>query len=244
MLVSGAYEKARQYIESHSLEEKEKRIKKEIIEPGPCITISRETGAGAGIVAEKLIDNLKLFCKDRKIEWAVFDRNLIEKVLEDHNLPDKLRDYFDEDRSSSITSIMNELLGLHPSILQLVKRTTQTILQLAQVGYVVIVGRASNIITAKLENSFHVRLVAPLENKITQVKRYYGLGDKEAVDFIRKEDQARKNYVKKYFGKNSEDSSLYHLTLNTGLCSYEQCAEIISYTVMKRFPEYFVERSV
>ena len=54
MLISGALEKARLYIETHTREKESNKWGK--FEKGPCITISRETGAGADIISNKLVE--------------------------------------------------------------------------------------------------------------------------------------------------------------------------------------------
>jgi len=135
--------------------------------------------------------------------------------------------------------MINELFGVHPPMWTVIQRMSSTILNIAQVGYVVIVGRGSNIITAKLKNSIHVRLVANLEDRIKHIQEHYSIGRKEAIEFIKKEDLSRKNYVLNNFKKQIDDPLLYHLIINTSLISYKDTAEIIGNYVIKRFPELF-----
>jgi hypothetical protein len=55
--------------------------------PKPAITISRQTGAGAVTVAHLVAEQLDIDCQgEPPCPWAVFDRNLASKILEDHNL--------------------------------------------------------------------------------------------------------------------------------------------------------------
>lgn len=236
MRVKGAFEKARIYIESHyrDTEEINGRIKN-----GPCITISRETGAGANKVSEELIKFFSPANDEYLHTWTVFDKNLIKKVIEDHHLPQKLSQYFIEDKLSEIKSTVNELLGIHPSSWILVNKTTSTILQLAQLGNVIIVGRGSNLITMNLNNSFHVRLIAPVEKRIECIKERYGMNQKEAYEYILKEDQARRNYLKKYFRRNVDDLCTYHLVINTGKMTYKQAAKTIGEAVITTYPQLF-----
>lgn len=236
MIVQGAFEKARLYIESRS---KSSEFNRHRVKQGPCITISRETGAGADRVSEAIIEFFKPFNDEYIHPWTVFDKNLIEKVIEDHHLPHKLSQYFIEDRLSELKSTVNELLGIHPHTWLLVSKTTSTILQLAHIGNVVIVGRAANIITAGQKNAFHVRLVAPMENRIKHVEEICDKTRKEAIEYIHKEDQARSNYLKKYFNRDVNDLSSYHLVINTGLIPYEKAARYICEAVMETFPELF-----
>ena len=234
MIVKGSLEKAKHYIESHSenLEQKKKR-------QGPCITMSRETGTGADKIGEALIEFFQPYWNKNYPPWTLFDKNLIEKVLEDHHLPQALSQYFVEDKLSELKSTVNEMLGLHPNTWVLVSKTSNTILQLAQIGNCIIIGRAGNIITANLKNSFHIRLVSPIEKKIRYVMSEYNINKTEANEFIKKEDLARKNYLKKYFNKDVDDPLLYNLVINTESISFKNTAEIIGKIVLHNLPQLF-----
>ncbi len=237
-MVYGSYEKAKRYLQAHSGESGLNRIKPK---QGPCITISRETGAGAGKVSEALLDFFQSFNYDNSRPWAIFDKNLIEKVIEYHNLPQKFSKYFIEDKLPELKYTLNEFLGIHPLAWVFISKTTSTIHQLAQIGNVIIIGRAANIITAHMKNSFHVRLVAPLETRINYIQELQGIDRKSALEFIKKEDIARKNYLKTYFNKDVEDYKHYHLIINTGYVSYQKAAKIIGMAAVENMPELFPE---
>lgn len=195
----------------------------------PAITISRETGAGAVTIAQMVAERLDREEEgDDRCPWTVFDRNLTEKVLQDHNLPVKLKRFMPEDAISPIDDVLEELLGLHPSQWTLVQHTTETILRLATLGNVVLVGLGANLITARLKHVLHVRLVAPLEQRLRHAEQYYQLSRKDAIDFLRKNDLARRRYVRRYFNADIEDPLGYHLTINTGQVSFPEAARIIA----------------
>jgi cytidylate kinase len=236
MIVKGAFEKAKLYIESHSKDSEQGQLH---TRQGPCITISRETGAGADKVSAALLEFFQVFSDEHSISWTAFDKNLIEKILEDHHLPQKLSQYFVEDKLSELKSMLNELLGIHPNVGVLIKTTSRTILQLAQIGNVIIVGRAANIIAARLKNAIHIRLVAPFTQRVQHIEDIYNMDYKEAVEFVKKEDLARKHYVKSYFNKDIEDPLLYHMVINTGQIPYKKAARMIGLAVLEKFPEMF-----
>src|SRR6185369_11998039 len=102
--------------------------------------------------------------------WMIFDRNLVEKVLEDHNLPGRLAKFMPEDRISGVSDTMDELFGLHPASWILVRKISETILHLAEMGNVIVIGRGANVITSKLSHVFHVRLVGSLENRVKHLQ--------------------------------------------------------------------------
>ena len=236
MIVKGAFEKAKDYIESHSRETNKGNIKSV---SGPCITISREAGAGSEAVSLLIVDTFSKFSQNKKQAWTIFDRNLIEKVLQDHNLPLRLSKIMEERKYSAVRSILNEMIGGQPGTWTLFHKTTETILQLAHIGFCIIVERGGNIVTAKMDNCFHVRLIASDEDKIRHIMEIYNLNRKEAVDYIKKEDENRKEYIQAYFHKNIEDPQLYHLIINTSEMTYAQTADLICGAVMKNFTEYF-----
>ena len=154
-----------------------------------AITISREAGAGGIIIAELLAKRLTAIEKTAATSpWAVFDANLAKQVLEDHKLPPELERFITEDTRLPIEEIVEEVLGLHPSAWRLVQHTTKTILRLAGLGRAILVGRGASVITARLLNVFHVRLVAPLETRIRRAAEYYHLSEAEAARLVMERD--------------------------------------------------------
>ncbi len=234
----GAFEKAKRYIETHSYNNGSTDV---ITSLGvhPCITISRQTGAGADKVGNGLIKFFRQYSKEDSPEWTIFDQNLIQKVLQDHNLPATLSKIMEEEKYSAIKSIANELLGGRPTSWSLVHKTTETILQLANIGNVIIVGRGANVVTGGLNNSYHVRLVSILEDRIRHTMAFYNLKENEAISFIEKDDEARKNYIRTYFNKNMDDPLLYHMIISTHLISENEASELIGQAIISRFPNEF-----
>ena len=199
-----------------------------------AITISRQTGSGAHVVAEKLAACLQAHARKDERPWTVFDRNLVEKVLEDHNLPQRLARFMPEDRVSEIADTMDELFGLHPPSWTLVRQTTDTILHLVELGNVILIGRGATVITSKLDYVFHVRLVGSLEKRVAHIQELHRLTKPAALELIRREDRGRKRYLKTHFKTDLEDPLLYHLIINTDLVPYGDAAQIIAEAILKR----------
>lgn len=196
----------------------------------PFITISRQTGSGGITIGEKLVNYLRGHEQKKTIcpSWTLFDRNLIETVLHDHNLPMEFAKFMPEDKVSETKDMVEELFGLHPSEWALAHKTSETILHLAQLGNVILVGRGANVITRKfLSTGFHVRLVGSLEMRIRHVQDYYHLKRDDAASFVKKEDEGRKRYLKQNFDKDIDDSLLYDVVINTDFISYDDAAKMI-----------------
>ena len=219
----------RAYLRAHAkLKDRERK-------PFPVVTISREAGAGALCVAEltTTLLNQAQSGKNRP-PWTVFDKNIVEKALDDHELPGELKRFMPEDVRPFMTDTVEELLGLHPSHWTLVQQTTETILRLARLGNVILVGRAAHIITAAMENAVHVRLVAPEEKRARFLSRTGGMTTSEAHDYIRKTDRARRRYVYRFFDASVDDPLCYTMVLNTGRISFQTAAHLIAVAVEEK----------
>lgn len=201
----------------------------------PFVTISRQTGAYSFTIPMALCEYLKKNDRRAKCSWTVFDKELIKKIAEEHNLPETVLPYLSEVTISEIQNMIEEILGLHPSYDILVNNAGKTVLHLAQLGYCIIVGRAVSIVTAKLPGGVHIRLVSPLEKRVAHIQEYFQMTKKEAEGFIFTEDRNRSNYVKKYFGKDIDDPLLYDAVLNVDRLGFQKTIQVIGDLVFKRF---------
>ena len=195
--------------------------------PGPAVTISYQTGSGAHEIAERLAGDLQETEPKGTVPWTVFDRRLVEKVLEDHELPKALAKFMPEDRRSFIQDVMEELVGLRPPSWVMVPKIAETVLHLADAGHVILVGRGANFITARIPNVFHVRLIASLPKRIERVQAINCMTPEEATKFVKDEDRSRSRYVKEHFHKSVDDDLFYHLILNTDRIPLADAAQLI-----------------
>jgi cytidylate kinase len=202
--------------------------------PRLAITVSRQTGCGAWEIAPHLARILEQSGPPDEHAWTVFDRELVEKVLEDHNLPSKLARYMPEDKVSYFSDAVQELLGLHPPSWDIVRKTTDTIMRLAAIGRVILIGRGANVVTSRLRHTLHVRLVGSLGVRIKRLMDRKGLDEKEARRMIEQNDRGRERYLKEYFRAELGDPLLYDLTVNTDRFTSEQSAELIAVAALQR----------
>lgn len=196
--------------------------------PGPAITVARETGCGAQPVVERLAELMQGDEPEGPCKWTVFDRQLIEKVLQEHHLPTALAPRIPEDRRSYLKETVADVLGLQPATWRIVPDIVDTILHLVELGRVIVVGRGCSVITARTPNVFHVRLVAPLEQRIERVREVTKMSRKDAARYVEKEDRGRARYVRTYFKSRIDDPLLYHVVINTGHMSHEDAAQLIA----------------
>jgi cytidylate kinase len=194
----------------------------------PFVTVSRQAGAGAETVAGLLAAKLNAQGPQGAQPWTVFDKNLIDRVLADQDLPQEIAKLVEEDKDTTIKAIVGELLGLHPSMWTIFHHTSDTILKLARLGRCIIVGRGGNIVTAKLKGGIHVRLVAPENIRLAHLAKHFGLDEKSAAKYLHEHDEGRRRYVKTNFERDIEDPLLYDAVLNTGLLGFEKTADLLA----------------
>jgi cytidylate kinase len=220
----------RSYLSAHAIEGRN-----EFRLPRPAVTISRETGVGAAKIANAVAQQLDRDCPGEDgCPWAVFDRNLVKKILEDHQLSATMERFMPEDTPFPLSDALETLLGLHPSSWNLREYADETIRRLAVNGNVILVGRGAAIITAQLPDVLHVRLVAPFNVRVQNYAESYNITAKEAACVVRESDEARHRYVQTYCGVNVADPWLYDLVINTGRTGNELAAKIIAATVIER----------
>ena len=193
----------------------------------PFVTISREVCAGATTVGQLLTPMLnREFCEEGR-DWVLLDKNLLTHALTRQNLEERLEKFLPEDRISEIKGVIGELMGLHPSLWQLEHQVAKVILQLAQVGHVLFVGRGAHIITQSLPGGFHVRLVAPLEIRVRRLMALQNCDTEAAKAIVEKTDLARRRYLQANFDRDIEDPRSYDLVINTGRISAAAASQIV-----------------
>ena len=198
-----------------------------------AVTISRQAGCGAVHIAEKLAEYLQQHAPPSNAPWTIFDRNLMDQVLADHKLPAYLATTLPEDRMSALEDIMGEIMGVRPAVQNLVRQTAETMLKFADLGGVILIGRGGNLITAKLPHVLHVRLVAPLDDRIERICRDDNKSPAEARKFCVEEEHSRARYLKSYFNADINDPENYHLIINTSRVGFENTAKLIGDAVRR-----------
>lgn len=200
----------------------------------PAVTITRMTGSGGHSVASLLAEYLQMRIVGHE-PWTVFDQNLVEKVLEDHQIQERITDFMEEGQKSLLKDAVEVWIGSSPSCWTVVQWINATILRLAQAGNVILIGRGATVIASKVETAFHVRLIASLDNRIERVQQVYDLDRKAAITYIKKKDDCRRRYLKDYFDADIDDPFLYHLTINMDTVGFEEAAALIGEEVLRRF---------
>ncbi len=97
----------------------------------------------------------------------------------------------------------------------------QVVLSMARLGGVVLVGRGGNFILGP-RRGFHVRVVAPREQRIANLVMYKNVTKEVAAAEADRVDGERKELIAKLFGHDIDDPAHYDLIINLGLMDLEE----------------------
>jgi cytidylate kinase len=92
----------------------------------------------------------------------------------------------------------------------------ETLIALARAGECVLVGRcAANILEEADIPSFNVFIYAPMENRKKRIAERQGVDLKKAEKLIRRRDEFRRSYYKRYAYSDWGNKSNYDLLINS-----------------------------
>jgi cytidylate kinase len=207
--------------------------------PAPFITISRQAGAGAKVWAEMLIERLNAVeashagspAPEDVPRWTAWDRELVEKVAADlgttqdfiDGLTDASRGWLDrffDDISASVEIH-------HANEFAIYRRVASTIRALAQRGRVIIVGRGGVYLTRDMPGGLHLRLVAPLADRIANIEKRFGYSQKQAAEYVATTDKSRDKFCRQHFPGALFAPEAFSMTFNTSAMSIEQMIDCI-----------------
>lgn len=188
----------------------------------PFVTISREYGCGGYETAVALVRKLS-----GERTWVAYDRSVIEIIMKDMGLSRKLAESLMTAAQGQMAGFFQSYFANLPPQVAVHRKLAETIRALVLNGYVVIVGRGSNVITRDLPRGFHVRLVAPMEWKVERICRLSGTKPRETEKMIVEKDRERDGFYREYLKFNSADPQNYDLVINNSGSPSEEAAEII-----------------
>jgi len=194
----------------------------------PFVTISREAGAGGRTLMRRLVDRLNELdpANSTRPPWTGFDKELVEKVAEDHNLHKTLVDLLGEQCHSWLYDVFAGMSS-QTTETQVYRRVAETIRGLAQGGRVVTVGRGGVFITRNMPMGMHIQVVAPFEHRVEQMTRVLDTDTKHAANEVRRIDQNRASFYKRYWPDTPLSPSIFTATFNSAAISEDKMIQSI-----------------
>jgi cytidylate kinase len=199
-------------------------------EVGPVITISREYGCPAKIMAGRLAEELtkKLFVKGKDIKWKYVTKEIMAESARTLEVdPDKIKYVFDYEQKSMIDGIISAQFNKYYKSERKIRNTIAKVIRnMAFEGNVIIVGRGGVAIAHDIPKSLHIMLEAPMDWRTLRVAENYHISQAEARKTSIEVDKNRKEFREYFQGKNT-DYTRFDLTFNCMTFSIEEIVQII-----------------
>jgi cytidylate kinase len=196
----------------------------------PFVTLSREVGAGAWTLAQRLAESLSQSDPGEQL-WTCWDRELVEKVASDHRLSTRLIESLEESSHSWLGDFFSSLRfaddPANADELTVFHGVAKTIRALAQAGRVIIVGRGGVFLTRRMRGGVHIRLVAPLATRIEHMRQHLNVSRDEAVRQVQELTRRREAFYKRYWPGEPIRPELFTAVLNTEAVSQEGMVAVI-----------------
>lgn len=189
------------------------------------ITISREYGAGGRPIGRIVAEKLGIPFYDKKlVEQVAAESGFAPKFIEEHGEHAPSKSLFSYAFApQGVPGVMN---GQSTSD-YLWNVQCNVILQLADKGPCVIVGRNADYILKDREDVLHVYLHADTAFRIATVIEYDGVTAKNPEAILQERDKRRRLNYQHYTGRTWGVSQNYDICLNSGTFGLEKCADII-----------------
>jgi shikimate kinase len=181
------------------------------------VTIDREYGAGGPTIAARLADRLG---------WALWDQRLSLEIARRADCEPAAVQEREERRDPLYYRLFKSFLrGSFEATLQanrlklldadrIVAMTSRLVQEIAAEGRCVIVGRGSQYFLRNRDDTYHVFVYAPYEEKIRR-EREAGRSITEATRLVDATDRDRAAFIQTFFKREWPTRELYHLMVNS-----------------------------
>jgi cytidylate kinase len=197
------------------------------------ITISRQYGAGAMALGRMLAEKRGYTLASREIVQGIADK---AKVSTDFVLT------VEKEAGTTLSRFMTRIISSRGMVNKLLREDSGyideklyldylvlTVVQIADEGNAIIMGRGSQYILRTHPDTVHILLVDEFENRVKRVERREQITRESAERIVRHEDKRRLNLYHRLGKQDFDSPSLYHMVLNMDRVSRPQAFEMINH---------------
>ncbi len=201
--------------------------------PGPVVTISREVGCNGLLLAKMLSERLNEI--NHLEPWRVISKEVFQESAReldlDLNRVTKIFKQKDRYAFEEILAAFNT--KSYKSDRKIIKTVVDVVHSNAEDGNCIIVGRAGHIIAKDIDNAIHVRLFAPLEERIKSVMVRRDLTRIEAIRFIQSVEKDRHSFREAIYNSLKRTGN-FDLIINTSSFSDGQIINLIENAIKEK----------
>lgn len=199
------------------------------------ITVARQYGSGGGPIARLLA---------KQLGWSLLDQALITKVARAAQVDPGVCAQYDEAVDSWLHSVAKRAFGngafegaTTSNIFDAdaaAELSRQMIVEAAEMGNCVIVGRGGQCALRGRSDVFHIYVYAPIDERIRRLKEHFGPAQAKP-ELILSSDKERAAYVKHHYGCEWCSPLLYDAMFNSTLGDEAVAAAVL--TAMQLVPQ-------
>lgn len=199
--------------------------------PMQAVTVSREYGSGGGEIARRLAQHLG---------WRLVDHEVVVRLAQELQISEDEAALHDEYAESPLERILANFQlfdasgvgGAMPPVLFNLgtyhAAVVRIIAAVTHAGPAVIVGRTGQFILRDQPAVLHVRIVAPLEQRIAYVMQREALDRAAAQARIKQKDESRARLAQTIYHASSADAHHYDLVLNSHTYTFDDAVDLIA----------------
>jgi cytidylate kinase len=197
------------------------------------ITISRQYGAGAMALGRMLAD---------KRGYTLASRDIVQQIAEKAKVSTDFVLAVEKEAGTKLSRFMTRIISSRGMVNKILRDDSGyideklyldylvlTVVQIADEGNAVIMGRGSQYILKTHPDAVHILLVDEFENRVNRVAKREKLSHESAVHIVTHEDKRRHNLYHRLGKQDFDSPSLYHMVLNMNRVSRPQAFEMINH---------------
>lgn len=207
----------------------------------PVITISRQFGSGGDAIADRVCQLTGFRRLDKELvanvaaEAGLSEQEILDFSENDHRVEGFMDRLLRRSKPVGTMRVWKEHIdGTRyeeelPVDAEHALAMVQKLIRLAyRHGDWVIVGRGGQVLLRDRPDVLHLRIEAPLEDRIQRVKILYHLERRAAQDLIEEKDAISADYLMRFYEVDWAEPSLYQILINTGRLDLDLAAQLIS----------------
>lgn len=195
-----------------------------------AVTISREYGSGGGEIAARLA---------QRLGWQLVDHEVITQIAQRLGVEEEDAEAHDEHAEGWIVQFLSTMqtvgpmvalpanLSFPPDDVAYAHALRDVVTAAVLASPSVIVGRGSQVILRERRDVLHVRIISPLELRISYVAQRENLSRAAAQQRIHQKDLDRRRYLSATHRHTPDEAHLYDLIVNTSVLDLDSCAALI-----------------
>ncbi len=203
---------------------------------GPALTISRDFGCHAGLMAKMIVERLNRYHLQigAPREWDMLNKEILELSARELQTDSRQIEEFYNAERGGVEDFLRSMTSSHyQPDWKVMDATRKVIRTLAFSGNIVIVGRAGAQITRDMNNILHVKLTAPYKWRVQQVMERFELSEKAAAEKVKETDHKRQRLVDMYT-KEAPCDYCYDVIYNMQYFNHDQVVANIVHLMQQK----------